>query len=71
MGATLGAPVHKGLKARTEANRAVPIPYTAKDQIVMKLRLKIPILCVKESKYRMNQKIPLPLSNFGGKTSKS
>ena len=37
----------------------------------MKLRLKIPILCVKESKYRMNQKIPLPLSNFGGKTSKS
>ena len=30
MGATLGAPVHKGLKARTEASRVVPIPYTAK-----------------------------------------
>ncbi|MDP8242484.1 MAG: hypothetical protein P9L94_00275 [Candidatus Hinthialibacter antarcticus] len=31
MGGTLGAPVHKGLKARTEASRSVPMPDTAKD----------------------------------------
>jgi len=36
MGGTLGAPVHKGLKARTEASRVVPMPHTAKDQVLMK-----------------------------------
>ena len=30
MGATLGAPVHKGLKARTEASRVVPMPIAEK-----------------------------------------
>ncbi|MDP8245229.1 MAG: hypothetical protein P9L94_14190 [Candidatus Hinthialibacter antarcticus] len=32
MGATLGAPVHKGLKARTEASRVAPMPHAAKPQ---------------------------------------
>ena len=32
MDATLGAPVHEGLKARTEASRVAPMPDTAKDQ---------------------------------------
>ena len=34
MGATLGAPVHKGLKARTEASRVVPMPFATKVQIM-------------------------------------
>jgi len=32
MGATRGAPVHKGLKARTEASRVAPMPNAAKSQ---------------------------------------
>ena len=32
MGATLGAAVRKGLKARTEASRVVPMPHEAKPQ---------------------------------------
>ena len=40
MGGTLGAPVHKGLKARTEASRVVPMPDTAKDQEFTKKRQK-------------------------------
>ena len=40
MGETLGAPVHKGLKARTEASRVVPMPDTVKDQGFTKKRQK-------------------------------
>ena len=32
MDATLEAPVQKGLKARTEASRVVPMPHAAKSQ---------------------------------------
>ena len=46
-------------KDRTEANRVVPMPFTAKDKLVMKLRLKKPIRCVKESKYRKNQNLDI------------
>ena len=34
MGATLEAPVHQDLKARTEASRVVPMPHTADDQVL-------------------------------------
>jgi len=40
MGKILGAPVHKGLKARTEASRVVPMPDAAKDQGFTKKRKK-------------------------------
>jgi len=40
MGATLGAPVHKGLKACTEASRVAPMPDTAKDQEFTEKRQK-------------------------------
>ena len=55
MGGTLGAPVHKGLKARTEASRVVPMPDTAKDQKFTKKRQKKRnAICDKVSKYRKN-----------------
>jgi len=40
MGETLRAPVHKGLKARTEASRVVPMPEKSKDQEFTKKRQK-------------------------------